>query len=429
MLRRTSLLAGLLILTTSTLASTHAATGASPRPLPAKDSFYRYTGHKPLAKIAPGTILRKRTVSVALGSSATPISADQLLYRTKNELGQPSVTVTTVISSPAALVAPHILAYLSFYDALGSKCDPSFTLAGGYPGSSNQSQAQLEEGLIATYFGQGYVVTVPDFEGETLDWASGQEAGWDTLDGIRATETDLGLKRSTEVGLSGYSGGSIAADWASELAPHYAKSLHIVGVAEGGIPVDMAHNTPYINGSHSWSGVIPAVLDALTRAFHKNLSHFLSAKGRRITHAVRNQCIGSFLGSYPGLKIQSLLKAKYANFLAVPTFRRIVNKLLMGTAKGHPKGPLFMAVGNADGTGDGVMVTKDVEGLAHEYCKQGVPVQFTAYTGANHDEAAVQFEPAADLFLQDRFNGVPFVNGCSSVGKGNSLKPLHHKKH
>ena len=35
-------------------------------------------------------------------------------------------------------------------------------------------------------------------------------------------------------------------------------------------------------------------------------------------------------------------------FLAVPAFARVVNKLLMGSTKGHPKGPLFMGVGNAD---------------------------------------------------------------------------------
>ncbi len=49
----------------------------------------------------------------------------------------------------------------------------------------------------------------------------------------------------------GYSGGSIATEFASELAPKYAPELNIVGVAEGGIPVDFAHNLTYINGSPS----------------------------------------------------------------------------------------------------------------------------------------------------------------------------------
>jgi hypothetical protein len=335
------------------------------------------------------------------------------------------VTVTTVLKPLTAAVNPQIVAYLSFYDALGSECDPSYTLAGGYPGNAdNQQQAELEEGLIAQYLAAGDVVTVPDFEGTKLDWAAGQESGYTTLDGIRATESDLGVPASTKVGLSGYSGGSIAADWASELAPGYAPKLNLVGVAEGGIPVDFAHNTKYINGSQDWSGVIPAVLVSLTRSFHIGLKRYLSPYGKKVTHQVRHECIGSFLGSFPGLRVQKLLKPRFHDFLKIPAFRRIANTLIMGSVPGHPKGPLLMAVGNVDGTGDGVMVTKDVEGLAHEYCKQGVAVQFDVYKHSDHDTAAVKFEPTASAFLASRFAGAPFANHCSSVGKGNSLAPL-----
>ncbi|HEX3824694.1 MAG TPA: lipase family protein [Mycobacteriales bacterium] len=432
LIRRSCLFVGILLVGSATLLGSSPVGAAAGRALPTKDPFYTYTGHKPLAKIAPGTVLNKRVVKVAINGSSSPISADQLLYRTRNERGKPAVTVTTVLKPPTATVAPRILTYLSFYDALGSQCDPSYTLAGGDPGSTNQSQANEEELLIGSYLTQGYIVTIPDYEGEKLDWAAGQESGSATLDGIRATESDLKLAHSTKVALSGYSGGAIAADWASELAPHYAPGLNIVGVAEGGIPVDFAHNTNYINGSKDWSGVIPAVLVSLTRAFDMKLAPYLSAKGKRITKQVRHECIGAFLGNYPGLKIKSLLRPRYKHFFAIPAFARIANRLLMGSTKGHPKGPLFMGVGDSDGTGDGVMVTKDVEGLAHEYCTQGVPVQFSTYQGADHTEAALEFEPAALEFLQARFAGTPFVNGCSSIGKGNSLKPVpvhkHHKK-
>jgi hypothetical protein len=413
-------------------AVTGSAIAAATRTLPTKDSFYRYSGHKSLSKIHVGTVLKTRTVTVTLGSSSTPVTATQVLYRTRNELGKPSVTVTTVLEPATAAVAPNIVAYLSFYDALGSECDPSYTLAGGYPGTAdNQQQAEIEEGLIAQYVSAGYVVTIPDFEGTSLDWASGQESGWDTLDAVRATENLLHVHHTTtKVGLSGYSGGSIAAEWASELAPKYAPDLDLVGVAEGGIPVDFAHNLDYINGSQDWSGVIPAVLVSLTRAFHVKLGHYLSAYGKKVTHQVRGDCIGSFLGNYPGLKVQKLLKHKYRDFLAIPAFVHIINHLIMGTAPSHPREPLFMGVGkSSDGKGDGVMVTKDVEGLAHEYCTQKAKVQFSVYGNSDHDDAAVQFEPNATSFLAQRFAGAPFSSGCASIGKGNSLKPVKLHKH
>jgi hypothetical protein len=228
-------------------------------------------------------VLAKRAVTVSLNVSTTPqaglglpvgpvqaVPAEQLLYRTSDELGKPSVTVTTVLV-PATVVAPatvppNIVAYLSFYDALSAKCDPSYTLTGGDPGSANTTLSDVEQGLVAQYYALGYVVTVPDFEGTSLDWTAGHEAGYGTLDAIRATQSYLGAPASSPVGLSGYSGGAIAADWASELGPTYAPSVHLVGVAEGGLAVDFAHNLTYVNGSKVWSGIMPAVLAALARS-------------------------------------------------------------------------------------------------------------------------------------------------------------------
>jgi hypothetical protein len=226
----------------------------------------------------------------------------------------------------------------------------------------------------------------------------------------------------------GYSGGSIAADWAAELAPLYAPSLHIIGVSMGGIPVDFAHNLNYVNGSRGWSGVVPAVMVSLTRAFHLDLAKYASAYGARIFKQVRRECIGSFLGAYPGLTVQKLVKPRYRQILRVPVFARIVNRLIMGTVRGHPAAPFFMAVGNADGTGDGVMVARDVEALAYEYCHQGVPVELNVYKGATHTEAALHFESPAVAFLLERFAGVPATGNCSSIPRGNSLAalPVHH---
>jgi len=200
--------------------------GAAPRgeaagpPSPASDAFYRYSGRVPLARLAPGTVLKRRAAQVVVGSLTTPVSAEQLLYRTTDEVGRPVVTVTTVIAPTPSAAVPRIIGYLSFYDGLDPRCDPSFTLTGGEPpGSANQQQAVEEDLLLSWYLDHGFVVTVPDFEGTRLHWMAGRESGQETLDGIRATESYLGAPTSTPVGLSGYSGGAVAADWADELAP------------------------------------------------------------------------------------------------------------------------------------------------------------------------------------------------------------------
>jgi hypothetical protein len=452
MRRITTFVAAVLVVGTTCFAGATTSARAATIPLPTADPFYTYTGKTPLAQVKPGSILLdaagkpvERQVSLALNTTTNPLpagdspilTAEQILYRTSDELGHPSATVTTIIVPAAAAVAPKIVAYLSFYDSLSSKCDPSYTLRGGDPnvgvasGTPNTDLTDVEQALVQTYAADGDVVTVPDFEGEHLDWTAGHEAGYGTLDAIRATEAYLKAPATTPAALTGYSGGSIAADWASELAPAYAPQLNIVGVAEGGIPVDFAHNLNYINGDADWSGIIPAVLDALSRSYGFGLSTYLSPLGEKLAAQDRDECIGEFEGNpaTAGLTIQQVLKPQYKNPYTIPAFVEIINKLIMGTAPGHPKGPLLMEVGNdpnraPDGVGDDIMVTADVEALAHEYCAQGVSVDYIEATGLAHTEAAVPFEAAAVPFLQARLTGAPVVSTCATIGVGNSLAPV-----
>jgi hypothetical protein len=397
-------------------------------PLPHDDPFYTYTGSTPLKQIAPGTVLKTRSVRVGVpGSGQGVLPGTQLLYRTQDEQKRPTVTVTTVVN-PSGQANLGLVAYLSFYDALGDICSPSYTLQGGDPGQENMELTLSEMALVTSLAAQGYAVTVPDFEGTDLHWVAGHESGWNTLDGIRATKSYLGMSQSQEIGLFGYSGGSIAGEWASELAPAYSPELNIVGTAVGGIPVHLAHNLNYINGSDDWSGVIPAVLVSLGRAFGIKVDKYASGYGKKVMEEVHDQCIGSFNGNYPGLRVQQLMKKKYHAFLKVRPFARTINKLIMGSTPGHPAMPMFMGVGNADGTGDHVMVVKDVQALAHQYCGEGVTVQYKEYAGAEHTQAGVQFFPEAMQFLSDRFAGAPFAGNCAEIPAGNSLAPLKVKK-
>ena len=406
---------------TAGAAGAPAAQAATTPTVPSQDPFYTYTGSTPLAQITPGTVLKERRVSLSIEGLTVPVSTVQVLYRTTGEQGQPTVTVTTIIKPLISFIGTKIVAYQTAYDALGSECDPSYTLQGGNP---SDSTAQEEELAMAAYLLAGFIVTVPDYEGTNLDWGAGQESGYGTLDAIRATESYLGASSSTKIGMVGYSGGAIATEWAAELAPSYAPALHIIGAAAGGVPVDFAHNLTYINGDDDWSGVIPAVLLTLSHSFGVDLNKYLSNYGKKLTREVKGQCIASFAASYPGLRYQQLVKVQYQNVFQVPVLVKILNTLLMGSEPGNPAEPLLFGVGDADGTGDGIMIAGDVEALAHEYCTEGVPVTFDEYPGLPHTEAAVPFEADAMTFLTNLFLGLPAPNGCSSIGTGNSLAPL-----
>jgi hypothetical protein len=387
--------------------------------LPTSDPFYSYPAGA-LTAARPGQVLRSRPATLVFEGHALPVTTTQLLYRTVGARGQPTATVTTVIH-PVGSLLRRIVSWQMFYDALGSECDPSYTLQGGNP---SYGDANEEEALFAPYLASGDTVVVSDYEGEDLEWGAGREAGWDTLDGIRAAEAFLGdPAATTPVAMVGYSGGAIATEWAAELAPSYAPELDLVGAAAGGVPVDYAHNLAYINGSPSWSGVIPAIMVGLSRAYDIDLAPYLSARGEEIVSQVQGGCINSFTGAYPGLTLASLVQPQYADLLAQPVFARVVDSLIMSTG-GTPRQPLLLAVGDADGTGDGVMVAADVEALAHTYCDRGVDVDFAQFDGLDHTEAAVPFEAAAEPWVAARLAGLPVPSDCSVVGQGNSLAPL-----
>ena len=407
------------------------ATGSGP-PLPTQDPFYSYDSAR-LASIAPGSVLRSRTVTVDWAGLSTPVTAIQLLYRTTTELGAPAATVTTVLQAARTSGLPvRILSYQMFYDGLGPSCDPSYNLretidptqleSGAVPETGNDSQ--VEEGFMTPYLAAGDTLVISDYEGEDLAWAAGQQSGYQTLDGIRAAENFLHVSsRGTPVAMLGYSGGSIPSVWAEEMAPAYAPELDVVGSAAGGVPPDLADAVPYLNGSPSWAGVMPGVLVGVSRGFHIDLMSYLSPYGQKLAQTVGDECAGSFQSAYPGLTIQQLVKPQYQDFLGVPPVASVVNELIMGS-DGTPRAPVFLAVGNADGTGDGVMVAADVEGLAHRYCQRGVPVQYDEYPQMDHLKAGAAFEARAYSLIQAWLAGLPTPSGCATIGSGSSLAPL-----
>lgn len=384
---------------------------AAPLPRPGQDPFYRWTG-TPLARIAPGTPLRTRAVTLGADTSATPLPAQQVLYRTTDATGRATTSVTTIVLPATGTTDARVVGYLSYYDALDAKCSPSYTLRGGDPDPANRPLADSEQGIVGSLREQGYVVTVPDFEDQALSYAAGTESGRSALDGIRATLATLGLGSGTPVGLVGYSGGSIAADWASELAPSYAPRLRLVGTALGGVPANLKNVAHYVEGNPAWSGVIPAALLGISRGFHVDLDRYLSEWGREVVATVAHQCIGEFQSETGDLTIARLMQPRYADVFAVPVFRNIVATLTMGSAPGHPGGPLLIAWGNADGTGDGVMVAKDQAALAARYCAEGVTVQATELPGLDHNQAGAAFFAEAFPWLAARFAGTPAPSTC-----------------
>lgn len=378
---------------------------AAPALLPSQDPFY--TPPSGYERRAPGDILRTRQVALGWRGTSVPVTATQLLYRTTDNFGGPSATVTTVLSPPG--VGPgaprRVVSYHSFYDALGAQCDPSYTLRGG-----NMTTEPIDLPSITALMTAGFTVSVPDYEGPGLRWTMARESAYTALDGVRATLRYLKAPRRTPIALFGYSGGSVPTGFGAELAPTYAPELNVIGAAAGGIPVNPAHNLGYVNGKRQWTGVIPALTAVYNDTYDLDIQPYLSPKGSRILRQISGECIAQFADAYPGLTDQDLLRPGVGGLLDVPGVRQAIAKNVMGTL-GTPRTPMLLGVGNSDGIGDGLMISGDVAALASGYCRRGVATTFTEYRGMSHTEALLPFTAEAVGYLGQRFAGQP-ARGC-----------------
>jgi hypothetical protein len=409
--------------------------GAAP-PTPEEDPFYTYAGGKPLGEIAPGTVLKTRTLSYHVVGLPTPVPAIQLLYRANNELGEPTVNVTSVLKPLLSIGTPQVVAYQSFYDSLNPVDEPSYAISGGL--TLGGAIPQVESALIGPSLLAGRTVVIADTEGENADFAAGPEYGTNTLDSLKAAIASpaTGLSSTKKIAMIGYSGGAIATEWAAELAPTYAPQINskLVGATMGGVLVDPAHNLHYVDGSLSWAGVMPMAIIGVSRAFHIDLTPFLSAYGKQVYGELEKAAIGEVLTQYPGLTWTQLAKPEYPTPESIPVYVHTVNQLIMGT-RGTPTTPLQIsqgALGELEGTagnkpgigeGDGVMIAGDVRSLARQYCNKGTKVQYGQYL-LGHIGTAVPWIAEAMTWMNNRFLGLPAPQNCSSIEPGNSLAPI-----
>ncbi|HWI44373.1 MAG TPA: lipase family protein [Nocardioides sp.] len=389
---------------------------------PSSDPFYSYSGSVPLRDHTLGTVLDRRVITHHLAGLPLPQRVTQVLYRTQDTQGEPTATVATVIPPLTKVFAkPRLVSYQFAYDAVGEACNPSYAYSGGFslPGQINSG----EQAAVVGYLLSGYTVVVSDYEGQDMHFGAGRESGVQTLDGIRAAVNSAayGLSRTTPIALVGYSGGSIATEWAVEQAPVYAPEVNsrLVGAAMGGTPTDLEHLLSYIDGSFLWAGAIPLGLTGLARAYDIDLDPYTNDYGKQVLARTSNQCISQVLGVYAGLRFADLMKPQYGSFAKIPPLAKVREQVVMGRA-GTPTAPLLFAVGKLGNTGDGIIVTKDVKDLATDYCGRGTSVRYQQYDGLEHVGGMVAFVPHAMAWISQRFasDGRSRSDSCASLLAG-----------
>ncbi len=370
---------------------------------PTIDLFYKSPTAASLASSAPGAVLRYRTIK-APDYTKNITAAYQLMYRTTDNNGAPSASITTVLIPATAPAAGRrqILAYQSFYDSLTLKCSPSYM---------TQQGSMFESGPVNTSLKAGYVVVLSDYEGLDSQWIVGKNTAHGVLDGIRAAInfTPTGVNAGAAVALAGFSGGGHASAWAAEMAEEYAPELNIVGSAMGGVPVNIKNVANKVDGGLFSSVYLGAVV-GLSRAYPEiDPAKYATPEGLTAIKDMGERCLLGILEGKKEMLIKygfkkSTTYLKDANFLDLPEIAAIIQANNLGTRK--PNAPVYVY----EGTLDEIMPVADVDALVTNYCSKGVTVQYNRTLG-DHLLMAISPNPMLNWAF-DRLAGKPAPTNC-----------------
>ncbi|WP_158887397.1 lipase family protein [Amycolatopsis anabasis] len=400
------------------LAGMVAGTPAAAAPLPPQsDPFYQPPAG--FESAAPGTILRSRETSVsAFALLPQKARAWQLLYRTTDTKHQPQATVTTVLlpwDAKPDRTRP-LVSYQVAEDSAAPQCAISYQLRQGAGNENIVAQAEIL--LIDAALQQGWAVTVPDYEGPKSAYVAGKQAGHAVLDGIRATENfaPAGLNGArTSVGVWGYSGGALAAGWASELQPSYAPELNIKGVAEGGLPVNPTNVLRGANGG-VFAGIAMSGIAGMSEAYPELaafLDTYLTDEGKAALARAKTQCNSSNVQTF-------MFKDLYEYFtipdpLSQPVPRQVLADVTMG--QHTPKAPIFVY----HSVNDELVPIEDTDAVVRKFCADGARIQYQRDILSEHIALVATGAPDALNWLKDRLSGKPAESGCGTKTVASSL--------
>ncbi|KAK4215452.1 lipase 2 [Rhypophila decipiens] len=194
----------------------------------------------------PGTPLRIRQPAYPSINVRGCKDTLQILYRSSDTHGNASWSVVTVFrpndtyfNSLPPLNTKNFAGRLKGRGVVSYQVPSDSVAPDAAP--SNLLQGQEPYGEMRDLLMRGWIVAVPDYEGPRASYCAGAQAGYATLDAIRAVRavagTHVGIDpESSRYALWGYSGGGFAAGFAMELMGRYAPDLigKLVGAAVGG---------------------------------------------------------------------------------------------------------------------------------------------------------------------------------------------------
>ena len=284
-------------------------------------------------------------------------------------------------------------------------CAVSRALTHRIPTSSSREAPILNVALQ-----RGWTIALPDHLGPNSAYGAARLGGQITLDGIRAVQRVPELRSgASPVGIAGYSGGGMATAWAAALAPSYAPEVNLVGVAEGGVPMNLSKMANGLGQDpHPAFGLAFAAAMGLEREYPDllPLSNQLNDLGRSMRAELTNACTNDILRVGAGRSASQVSTS--TSLLSSPEVRKVMDDNSVELYPGVPTAPVFEWH-----TPDDVLIPIDsVVNTISRYCAAGATIQSQLFPSPDHLTTAVLGLPTAFEYLQDRFDGVPAPRSC-----------------
>jgi hypothetical protein len=268
---------------------------------------------------------------------------------------------------------------------------------------------------VSYALGNGWFVNMPDHEGPTAAFAMGITEGHATLDSIRAVLSSglLPKKTHTQYAMWGYSGGSIASEWAAELQQQYAPELNFSGMAIGGCVPNVTEARNNLTGT-PYAGILPGLYLGLTsedeeaRAYLVSRLNMASPDNATAFLADSNLTATQAFATYANKDLYAYFKNGRAD-LEAPILTKAADRNWYQGYHGVPQMPTFVY----KAIGDDFSTVNSTDALVKRWCDINVNVEYQRNTVGNHVTEILNGRQRALDWLGRIFEGTAAVGGCS----------------
>lgn len=242
-------------------------------------------------------------------------------------------------------------------------------------GTAGPSREALRAAILPSPTGDPFFDAVPDHQGPEMAYADPVVAGHAILDAIRGLRTIAPEHADARVGLTGYSGGAIAALGAAKLLDSYAPDLAdtMAAVSIGGVPADFEMLLDSMSGNLG-VGLLTAAVFGLSRHNPELLDLSNGLAHRMAVSPLRDQCVPALAAMGATLApIEALAVGDDA--LTSPTARAFYARARMADVAIRP--PLYVY----QGAQEFWVPTAGTRALVAEQCALGVTVEYREVPG------------------------------------------------